>query len=132
MTKALAFIKEYALIEKPIKNAIASEFFIQTVNATFMNILPLYMTRKGFTDQEIGLFITFRFIGVFLLALPLGNLIKGRRLLPLFFLSNVCVPLFGLSIVLCITFQLKLLTLISLILWGASFTFMQIPIFPYI
>jgi predicted MFS family arabinose efflux permease len=36
------------------------------------------------------------------------------------------------SIVLCIAFQLKLLTLISLLLWGASFTFMQIPIFPYV
>jgi MFS family permease len=132
MTRVLSFIKDYKKIEQPVKNAIASEFFIQTVNATFMNILPLYMTRKGFTDKEIALFITFRFIGVFLLALPLGRLIKGRKLMPLFFLSNLCVPLFGIAIILCISFELKLLTLISLILWGASFTFMQIPIFPFI
>jgi hypothetical protein len=132
MVKALSFINDYRKIERPIKNAIASEFFIQTVNATFMNILPLYMVRQGFADNEIALFITFRFIGVFILALPLGNLIKGRRLLPLFFLSNICVPIFGLCIVLAIAFKLKLLTIIFLILWGASFTFMQIPIFPYI
>ncbi|MBL7930512.1 MAG: MFS transporter [Bacteroidia bacterium] len=132
MTKALQFIKDYKTIELPVKNAIASEFFIQTVNATFMNILPLYMARKGFSDQEIALFITFRFIGVFLLAFPLGKFIKGRKLLSLFFLSNTCVPLFGLSIVFCIAMGWKVAAIISLLLWGASFTFMQIPIFPYI
>lgn len=132
MTRALKFIKDYKTIELPVKNAIASEFFIQTVNATFMNILPLYMARRGFSDKEIALFITFRFIGVFLLAFPLGKFIKGRKLLTLFFISNICVPLFGLSIVFCIAMNWKIAAIISLLLWGASFTFMQIPIFPYI
>ena len=132
MTRIFSFIKDYKKLELPIKNAIASEFFIQMVNATFMNILPLYMTRKGFSDSEIALFITFRFIGVFVLALPLGKYIKGKKVIPLFFLSNICVPLFGIAIILSIAFQIKWLTLVTLILWGASFTFMQIPIFPYI
>ena len=123
MTRFFNFIKDYKNIELPIKNAIASEFFIQTVNATFMNILPLYMTRKGFTDKEIALFITFRFVGVFILALPLGRLIKERKLMPFFYLSNVCVPFFGIAIILSIAFHLKTLTLVSLILWGASFNF---------
>ncbi|MEO6303932.1 MAG: MFS transporter, partial [Bacteroidia bacterium] len=82
--------------------------------------------------EEIALFITFRFLGVFILALPMGNLIKGKKLMPLFYLSNFCVPFFGLAIVLSIAYQLKYLTLISLLLWGASFTFMQIPIAPFI
>lgn len=132
MAKPFAFLKDYQKIELPIKNAIAAEFFIQAVNATFMNILPLYMTRKGFSDKEIALFITFRFIGVFILAFPLGKLIKGRKVMRLFYLSNICVPFFGIAIVLSIAFQLKALTLVTLVLWGASFTFMQIPIFPYI
>lgn len=132
MAKLLGFISDYRKIELPVRNAIASEFFIQAINATFMNILPLYMTRKGFTDKEIALFITFRFIGVFVLALPLGRFIKDRKVMPLFVLSNFCVPLFGILIVVSIAYQLKLLTLIALVLWGASFTFMQIPIFPFI
>jgi MFS family permease len=132
MAKFFAFVDDYKRLEKPVLNVIISEFFIQLVNATFMNILPLYMTRKGFSDEEIALFITFRFLGVFILALPLGNLIKGKKLMPLFYLSNICVPLFGIAIVLSIAFQLKYLTLISLLLWGASFTFMQIPISPFI
>ncbi|MDP3557236.1 MAG: MFS transporter [Bacteroidota bacterium] len=132
MAKLFSFINDYKNLEKAVLNVIISEFFIQMVNATFMNILPLYMTRKGFTDEEIALFITFRFLGVFILALPLGNLIKGRKLMPLFYLSNICVPIFGIAIVLSIAFHLKYLTLISLLLWGASFTFMQIPVAPFI
>jgi MFS family permease len=132
MTRLFGFIPEYKKIDPPVKNVIASEFFIQTVNVTFMNILPLYMTRSGFSDKEIAMYITFRFIGVLLLALPLGRFIRNTKLLPLFYLANIFVPFFGLSIVFCIAFQFKLFTLISLLLWGASFTFMQIPVFPFI
>jgi len=132
MANFFSFIYDYKKIEKPVFNVIMAEFFIQMVNATFMNILPLYMTRKGFSDEDIALFITFRFLGVFILALPLGKFIRGKKLLSFFRISNFCVPFFGLAIVLSITFQLKYLTLISLLLWGASFTFMQIPISPFI
>lgn len=128
----LKFLNDYRYISKPVKNVIASEFFIQLVNATFMNILPLYMARKGFADKDIALFITFRFIGVFALAIPLGQMIKRKRLMPLFVLSNICVPLFGLLIVLFIAMGLKTAAIIVLLLWGASFTFTQIPVLPYI
>jgi MFS family permease len=127
-----AFIKDYKKLKPAIINVIVSEFFIQLVNATFMNILPLYMSRKGYSDEEIALFITFRFLGVFALALPIGNIIKGRVMKPFFYLSSILVPLFGLCIVLCIYLKLTLLIYLSLLLWGASFTFMQIPITPYI
>jgi predicted MFS family arabinose efflux permease len=132
MARLFEFIKDYRKIEQPVKNTIASEFFIQMVNATFMNILPLYMAREGFANKQIALFITFRFLGVFALAIPLGNYIKGRKVLKLFYISNICVPFFGLAIVFAIHFKLKLLTLIFLLCWGASFTFMQIPVLPYI
>ena len=126
------FIKEYRRLTPAITNVIVAEFFIQLVNATFMLILPLYMDRKGYSAEEIALFITFRFLGVFLLALPIGNIIKGRVMKPFFYMSSFLVPLFGLCIVLCIYLKLTLLIYISLLLWGASFTFMQIPITPYI
>ncbi len=127
-----AFIKDYKKLKPAIINVIVAEFFIQLVNATFMNILPLYMSRKGFSDEEIALFITFRFLGVFALALPIGNIIKGRVMKPFFYISSFLVPLFGLCIVLCIHLKLSALIYVSLLLWGASFTFMQIPITPYI
>lgn len=127
-----AFIKDYKKLKPAIMNVIVAEFFIQLVNATFMLILPLYMDRKDYSEEEIALFITFRFLGVFALALPIGNLIKGRVMKPFFYISSLFVPLFGLCIVLCVNLQLTTLIYVSLLLWGASFTFMQIPITPYI
>lgn len=97
-----------------------------------MNILPLYMARMNYDEEQIALFITFRFIGVFFLALPIGRFIKGRRLYPFFYLSAIGVPLFGLAIVASIYFKLHVMIYVSLILWGASFTFMQIPVAPFI
>lgn len=132
MVRGFSFLTDYIKIEKQIRNVIASEFFIQLVNATFMTILPLYMSRKGFSNEEIALFIAFRYLGVFVLAFPLGKLIKGKKLMTLFFLSNICVPLFGILIVVFIACGLKYLTLIPLLLWGASFTFMQVPVSPFI
>jgi MFS family permease len=132
MSKFFSFIADYKKIEKPIFNVIVSEFFIQMVNATFMNILPLYMARMNYDEEQIALFITFRFIGVFFLALPIGKFIKGRKLYPFFYLSAIGVPLFGLAIIASIYFKLHVLIYVSLILWGASFTFMQIPVAPFI
>lgn len=127
-----SFLADYKKIEKPILNVIVSEFFIQMVNATFMNILPLYMARVNYSEEQIALFITFRFIGVFFLALPIGRFIKGRKLYPFFYLSAIGVPIFGVAIVAAIYFKLTALIYISLLLWGSSFTFMQIPVIPFI
>jgi len=126
------FIKDYRILSSAIVNVIIAEFFIQLVNATFMNILPLYMSRVGYSNEAIALFITFRFLGVFALALPIGKIIKGRIMKPFFTASSFLVPIFGLCIVFSIYFKLTLLIYISLLCWGASFTFMQIPIAPFI
>lgn len=132
MRRLFPFLSDYKNLEKQVVNVIIAEFFIQLVNATFMNILPLYMTRRGFSDEEIALFITFRFLGVFALALPLGRYIKGKKLLSLFVLSNLFIPVFGLCIVFSIELGLRWFTILSLLCWGASFTFMQVPVSPYI
>lgn len=127
-----SFLEAYKKLETQVLNVVYAEFFIQLVNATFMNILPLYMTREGFSDEDIALYITFRFLGVFVLALPFGKLIKGKRLAPLFYISAFFVPFFGLAIVFAIALKIKWLIFTSLLLWGASFTFMQIPVSPFI
>lgn len=122
----------YRQIEKPVLLCIVAEFFIQMVNATFMNIQPLYMTREGYSDEAIAGFISFRFLGVFLLAVPMGYFIKGKRVKPLFVFSSVMVPFFALMIVYFVHQHNVPFIYLSQFLWGASFTFMQIPIIPFI
>jgi len=127
-----SFLQPYRTIEKQILLVIIAEFFIQLVNATFMNMLPLYLNTLHYSKQEIAGFISFRFLGVFLLALPLGVFIKGKKVKPFFYASCIGVPFFALCII-YFTEQANIpMIYASQLLWGASFTFIQIPILPFI
>lgn len=111
---------------------IAAEFFIQLVNASFMNLQPLYMKSEGYHDAEIADIISWRFAGVLLLAIPLGYYIKGKPVRKLFYASSIGVPLFALLIIACTHFRMHYTLIAVQFLWGASFTFMQIPVLPFI
>lgn len=127
-----SFIRDYSRIGRPILLMILAEFFIQLVNATFMNLQPLYMKAEGFADGEIADFISWRFAGVLALALPLGLYIKGRKVKSLFYLSSFGVPFFALLIIAAVHLHNPAMLIVAQCLWGASFTFMQIPILPFI
>ena len=127
-----SFLRDYRNIEKPIMYVIIAEFFIQLVNATFLSIQPLYMYKEGFTDEVIADYISYRYLGVLLLAIPLGMFIRGKRIKPFFYASAILVPLLALVIIYAIQEHIVWLTIASQFLWGASFTFMQIPVIPYI
>ena len=123
---------DYHKMEKPVLLAIVTEFFIQLVNATFMNIQPLFMSKENYSDEQIAGFISFRFLGVFLLAIPLGIFIKGKKMKKYFLLSSILVPVFAFFIVYFVKQHDITMIYFSQFLWGASFTFMQIPIIPFI
>src|ERR1700751_1855240 len=111
---------------------IAAEFFIQLVNATFMNMLPLYLDHIHYKNEQIAGFISFRFLGVFLLALPMGILIKGKKVKPLFYSSCTGASFFAVFILNLVHTENYCMIYSSQLLWGASFPFMQIPILPFV
>jgi hypothetical protein len=127
-----SLIRQYSKLEKPMLNAIIAEFFIQLINASFMAVQLIYMQKCGYSDSEGAGFISYRFLGLLLLALPLGLFIKGRKVKPLFYLSAFMVPTFGLLILYAIYHRIDWLLIVSQFLWGTSFTFIQIPIMPFI
>lgn len=129
MIKLISFYKK---LEKPILFIIVAEFFVQLINVTFMNLQPLFMKAEGFSNEQITGYTSFRFLGVVLLSIPLGFLIVGKKVKKLFYLSAISVPIFGLLIVYAITLKNPFLIVTTQILWGASFTFIQIPIIPFI
>lgn len=124
--------RDYALIPRSILLVILAEFFIQFVNASFMNLQPLYMKAEGYADADIASIISWRFAGVLLFALPLGIWIKGRPVRHLFYASAIGVPLFGLLIIYCTHMRYHFGLNVVQFLWGVSFTFIQIPILPFI
>jgi MFS family permease len=128
----LHFLAEYKKIEKPILFAITAEFLIQLINASFMTILPIYMMQEGYTDGNYAHFTSYRFLGVLTLALFVGLYIKKRKIKNLFYIAAIGVPFWALNIILAVHFHLNWLIYLSHLCWGACFTFIQIPIFPYI
>ena len=97
-----------------------------------MLVLNIYMVKIGYTDPEIANIISYRFLGVMLIAFPLGLLIKGRKLMPFFYVSAICGPVLGLLTLYGIENHLSLLTNISVLLWGISLTCVQVVMLPFI
>lgn len=128
----LFFLRDYKKIERHILFAITVEFLVQLINASFMAILPLYMMHDGYTDGDYAQFTSYRFLGVLTLALFVGLYIKKRNIKNLFYIAAIGVPLCALSILLSINFHIRWLIFVSHLCWGACFTFIQIPILPYI
>ncbi|MCW3071439.1 MAG: hypothetical protein JWO44_1329 [Bacteroidetes bacterium] len=128
----IAIIKEYTKLDRSILNIIVVEFFVQMINVSFMSILPLYMKVEGYSDSEYAHFTSYRYLGMLALALALGMYIKGRKILPMFYIASVGVPLFGLLILVGVHIHSAALLLVSHLLWGTAYTFIQIPILPYI
>ncbi len=128
----LRFINPYLQIEKNVRSMIVAQFFIQLVNAAFMMILNIYLAKKGYADHTIADFISYRFLTVMLIAFPLGLFIKGRKLIPFFYLSAIGITVFSIGIIASVEYQWNTFIYISLALWGASYAFMQILALPFI
>ena len=122
----------YKKLERHILLVIAAEFFIQLINASFMLILNIHMSKLGYADHQIADFVSYRFLGVLVFALPLGLFIKGRKLKPMFYFTAFIMPTASLAILFGIFNHIDWLLYISLCIWGISFTTLQVSILPYI
>jgi hypothetical protein len=122
----------YFNLEKHISNVIIAEFFVQLVNTALFAIQLIYMQKEGYNDYQGATAVSYRFLGVLLFALPLGLIIKGRRLIGLFKLACYVSPFLSLLIIYAIDQKITWLLLTSQFFWGISFTCIQIPIMPYI
>jgi MFS family permease len=130
--KFFSFLKYYKNLEKHIIQFIVAEFFLQLINAAFMTIMLIYMEKVGYADYKSASFVSFRFLGVLLFAFPLGLIIKGRKLKPIFQISSIATPILALLILEGISHQNDILLYTSLFFWGISFTGIQITALPYI
>ena len=128
----LRTIKDYLQLDKSFHNLVVVELFVQIINVTFITVLPLYMKAEHFSDAQYAHFTSYRYLGMLALALFLGMYIKGRKILPMFYIAAIGVPAFALMILVGVHIHSTSLILISHLLWGTAYTFIQIPILPYI
>ena len=128
----LSIIKDYTKLDRSLHNIVVVEFFVQLINVAFIAILPLYMKIEGYSDAEYAHFTSYRYFGMLALAVFLGMYIKGRKILPMIHVAAIAVPSFALLILVGVQFHSTALILVAHLLWGTAYTFVQIPILPYI
>jgi len=124
--------RDYGKLQRSILFLIAAEFCLQLVNSSFLSNLPLYMRNEGYTDGMVADSIKYRYLGVLITAIFVGLVIRRRKLIRLFYLSCICVPCFAFGILYTVQLHNVPVNHVMQFLWGASFTFMQIPILPFI
>jgi len=122
----------YHKVEKHITRIVLAQFFLQLVNAAFLAILLVYMNKQGYTDEQGAGFIKYRFLGILLTAVPLGLLIRGKKIKPFIQLASVLTPLFSIAIVELVSLKLDALLFVCMFVSGISMGLMQISILPYI
>ena len=123
---------DYKNLEKAILFVILTELFIQLINAVFMQIQPLYMRSVGMDDGSTADYISYRFLGTLLFALPLGIYIKGKKLKPFFYVAAILIPLTAIINVYAIWNKWHWMIYFSQFMWGAAFCFVQVPVIPFI
>jgi MFS family permease len=128
----LKVFKEYANLNKSLHNLLTVQFFVQLINISFIAILPLYMKTEGYSDAQYAHFTFYRYFGILTLALFLGMYIKGKKVVPMFYVAAIGIPFFALLILFAVQIHSNTLLIIAHLLWGMTYTFIQIPILPYI
>ncbi|HEV7232335.1 MAG TPA: MFS transporter [Bacteroidia bacterium] len=132
LSRFLDNFRDYSKLSRSILFLISAEFCLQLVNSSFLSNLPLYMRVEGYTDGQVADATKFRYLGVLATAVFVGLFIRQRKLMHLFYIACCCVPVFALGILYTVELHAIPVNHLMQLLWGASFTCMQIPVLPFI
>jgi MFS family permease len=127
-----AFVRRYLDLQPSVIRAILAEFFLQLVHNAFFLIANFYMSREGYSDSFIARVLSLRFLAILAFSLPLGLLVRHRRLLPFLRAGAILMPLGYTLILLSIPRHSEAMMGVGNVLVGAGFAMIQVLIVPYI
>ncbi len=122
----------YGRVERYVFYLIGAQFCLQLINSAFFILFNYFMENEGYIDYEIADIVAERFLGVMLLAAPLGFFVRGKRLKPFFYIACAVVPTFSLLSIYAAENHLDILLTWAMRGWGAGFVFLQVTGLPFI
>ncbi len=122
----------YGRVERYVFYLIGAQFCLQLINSAFFILFNYFMEKEGYPDYEIADIVAERFLGVMLLAAPLGFFVRGKRLKPFFYVACAIVPTFSLLSIYAAENHLDTLLTWAMRGWGAGFVFLQVTGLPFI
>jgi predicted MFS family arabinose efflux permease len=124
--------RAYQNLEPNIKNLLFGLFFLNLINGSFFVLFNYFVLSEGYPDYVAPGFFKWRFLAVFIIAVPLGIFLKGHRLRPIFKIGAFLAPTFTILTILCIHWGELELAKMSIFGLGATFTLCQSTALPYI
>ena len=125
-------LHNYRQIERHILLVILAEFCIQFINTSFGLIFNIHLAKIGYLDHQIADIVSYRFLGVLVIALPLGLFIKTRKIKPLLYVGTLTAPLLFLAVIACAEHHHVGLLRLSMGLLGIVYTCLEITVLPFI
>ncbi len=122
MSEFRLLAKRYLSVPRSIKLLILGAFLLQLLNAAANLIMNIFLRKNGYLDSDIANFISYRFISILLFSIPVGLIIKGKRLKPFFITGAVIVPITGIALLFAVDAHLS--WLIKLLFFAASIGYM--------
>ena len=122
----------YKYLDRSFFALYAVQFLQNLIQTSFLLIFNIYLLKNNYTDADAGTFISLQYLGLLILALPLGIIMRGRRLKPVLWVSTLGVPVASLMIIYAVPLHHAPLNYALNLLWGMCFAGLQIVMLPYV
>jgi MFS family permease len=122
----------YRLLSASFYRVFAAHLLLTVIQTAFLLIFNLLLKKYGYSDAQIGTYISMQYLGVLLLSFPLGFVLRGRRIRPYFLASGILTPLLSLAALQAAVFHFEIWLYVLLFFWGMGFVSFQIGVLPWL
>lgn len=126
------FLHDYRRVSRVIKQVVLINFFIQLVNTAFAMLRNYFLLERGYVDFEIANITSYNYIGVMLVALPIGLWIKGRNILPLYKIGVCFIPILAFLEIYAIDHHYTAMLKTVLLAWGVCWSLIVSTSAPFV
>lgn len=122
----------YRLLSASFYRVFTAHLLLAVIQTAFLLIFNLLLKKYGYTDAQIGTYISMQYLGVLLLSFPLGFVLRGRRIRPYFLASGLLTPLLSLAALEAAVQHAEAWLYVLLFFWGMGFVSFQIGVLPWL
>jgi len=122
----------YQYLDRSFYALYTVQFIQNFIQTAFLLIFNIYLRKNGYSDAQAGTFVSLQYLGILVLALPLGIWIRGKKLKPILWISTLGVPITSLLLVYAVPYHQAFWNYSLNLAWGMCFACLQIVMLPYV
>ena len=127
-----SFGSRYRLLPASIYWLFAGELVLNVINAAYTLIFNIFLKKLAYSDAQIAEFTSVRYLGVLLVAFPLGIFLRGKRMKPFLMISAFGLPVVSVLQLAAVQAHFHSLIFVSMALWGILLMILGVCALPFI